>query len=97
MNSSDLYSPKELLVQKYRKLRLNSFNMAESEETGLKLQDSFEESDSDSSFEVIEDPTNPKVSTQGFLCMHLARLIFHFVFWTRNFDILQYVVVMRSS
>ena len=62
MNSSDLYSPKELLVQKYRKLRLNSFNMAESEETGLKLQDSFEESDSDSSFEVIEDPTNPQVS-----------------------------------
>ena len=32
--------------------------MAESEETGLEL----EESDSDSSFEVIEDPTNPQVS-----------------------------------
>ena len=37
--------------------------MAESEEKGLQLQDSFEESDSDSSFEVIEDPTNPQVST----------------------------------
>ena len=45
--------------------------MAEREETGSELQVSFEESDSDSSFEVIEDPTNPKVST-GFLCMHLA-------------------------
>ena len=39
--------------------------MAEREETGSELQVSFEESDSDSSFEVIEDPTNSKVST-GF-------------------------------
>jgi hypothetical protein len=39
--------------------------MAESEETGLELQVSFEEeSDGDSSFEVIEDPTNPRVSTE---------------------------------
>ena len=36
--------------------------MAESEETGLELQVSFEESDDDSSFEVIEDPNNPQVS-----------------------------------
>ena len=35
--------------------------MAESEETGLE-QVSFEESDDDSSFEVIEDPNNPQVS-----------------------------------
>ena len=33
--------------------------MAESEERDV----SFEESDSDSSFEVIEDPENPRVST----------------------------------
>ena len=37
--------------------------MAESEETDLKLQVSLEESDDDSSFEVIEDPNNPRVST----------------------------------
>ena len=37
--------------------------MAESEKTDLELQVSFEESDSDSSFEVIEDPENPRVST----------------------------------
>ena len=37
--------------------------MAESEETDLQHQVSLEESDSDSSFEVIEDPENPLVST----------------------------------
>ena len=37
--------------------------MAESEETGLECQVSHEESDDDSSFEVIEDPRNPGVST----------------------------------
>ena len=37
--------------------------MAESEENGLECQDSQGESDDDSSFEVIEDPRNPRVST----------------------------------
>ena len=37
--------------------------MAESEETDLECQVSQEESDDDSSFEVIEDPKNPRVST----------------------------------
>ena len=37
--------------------------MAESEENGLECQDSQGESDNDSSFEVIEDPRNPRVST----------------------------------
>ena len=37
--------------------------MAESEETGLDCQVSQGESDDDSSFEVIEDPRNPRVST----------------------------------
>ena len=36
--------------------------MAESEETGLELQVSLEKSDSESSFEVIEDPKNHSVS-----------------------------------
>ena len=37
--------------------------MAESEETDLGHHISHEDSDSDSSFEVIEDPENPRVST----------------------------------
>ena len=37
--------------------------MAESEETDLECQVSQEESDDDSSFEVIEDPKNPRVTT----------------------------------
>ena len=37
--------------------------MAESEETDLGHHGSHEDSDSDSSFEVIEDPENPRVST----------------------------------
>ena len=37
--------------------------MAEGEETGLECQVSQGESDDDSSFEVIEDPKNPRVST----------------------------------
>ena len=37
--------------------------MAESEETGLECQVFQGESDDDSSFEVIEDPKNPQVST----------------------------------
>ena len=53
----------KIFSKKYTKLKLNSFNMAESEETDLKLQVSLEESDDDSSFEVIEDPNNPRVST----------------------------------
>ena len=36
--------------------------MAESEESGLELQDSLEKSDSESSFEVIEDPKGHSVS-----------------------------------
>ena len=49
LNNSDLYV----------KLDFTSFDMAESEERDV----SFGESDSDSSFEVIEDPENPRVST----------------------------------
>ena len=41
--------------------------MAESEETGMECQVSKEESDDDSSFEVIEDPKNPQVSTYRVL------------------------------
>ena len=37
--------------------------MEESEETDLGHHVSHEDSDSDSSFEVIEDPENPRVST----------------------------------
>ena len=40
--------------------------MAESEETDLGHHGSPEESDSDSSFEVIEDPEIPRVSTMIF-------------------------------
>ena len=52
--------------------------MAESEKTDLELQVSFEESDSDSSFEVIEDPENPRVST---IILFLG--IFCFIFSTK--------------
>jgi hypothetical protein len=57
----------KIFSKKYRKLKLNSFNMAESEETGMEFQVSKEESDDDSSFEVIEDPKNPQVSTYRVL------------------------------
>ena len=54
--------------------------MAESEETGLECQVSQGDSDDDSSFEVIEDPKNPRVSTGWttnfvafcFSCLHLS-------------------------
>ena len=52
------------LVKKIRfSEETSSFDMAESEETDLGHHGSPEESDSDSSFEVIEDPENPRVST----------------------------------
>ena len=49
--------------------------MAESEKTDLELQVSFEESDSDSSFEVIEDPENPRVRYCFSAVRHLHSLI----------------------
>ena len=54
--------------------------MAESEETGLECQVSHDESDDNSSynssFEVIEDPTNPKVS-RGFFMHAFAFYLLH--------------------
>ena len=76
--------------------------MAESEETDLGHHVSNEDSDSDSSFEVIEDPRNPRVST-GWTTNFASNTqprdelscgwawVFEFFFWTRNLKILLYL------